>query len=97
MEPKSNSWGGWTLDRDRLVLEFKSHEVDLERALSGAQVCDWIFQVAHKSWATPEVLTGLIRAFHDLLEPQAHLCSGGENKIITRQGLAQLVDKTARG
>lgn len=93
MSTQESGWGGWTLDRERLVLENKHYEVDLERALTGAQLCDWIFQVRQHSWASPEVIAGLLSAFEDLLHPQANLCSGGENKEISTGQLEKLVQE----
>lgn len=97
MSTVESGWGGWTLDRERLVLEYDQYEVDLEHSLTGAQVCDWIFQVAHKSWATPEVTAGLVKAFDDLLQPQANLCSGGVNKEISNTQVKELVRKNSGG
>lgn len=97
MSAEKSGWGGWTLDEKRLVLEYDQYEVDLERSLTGAQVCDWIFQVAHKNWATPEVTAGLVRALDDLLQPQANLCSGGENKELSNAKLRRLVAENAGG
>lgn len=94
---EESDWGGWTLDRDRLVLENKHYEVDLERALTGAQLCDLIFQVRQHIWASPEVLAGLLNAFEDLLRPQANLCSGGENKTMSNAKLRSLVAENGGG
>lgn len=52
------------------------YEIDLERIGSSATVLDWIFQIRGKTWATPTVLRDLINALHDILDPQANLCSG---------------------
>lgn len=38
---------------------------------------DCIAQVAGKVWATPDVVGNFVQALNDLLQPQAHLCSGG--------------------
>lgn len=95
MTINESGWRGWTLDGERLVLEYHQYEVDMERSLTGAQVCDWIFQVAHKNWATPEVIAGLVKAFDDLLEPQANLCSNGQNKEVSNARLRQLVAENA--
>jgi hypothetical protein len=56
------------------------YEVDLDDCDTAAEVLDWIVQVARKAWATDVILADLVRAFHDLLRPQATLCSMGVAK-----------------
>lgn len=94
-------WGPWRLEPSVAVLfmtfddRFDFYEVDLERCLSSAQVLDWICQVAGKSWATPYVVAGLVRALDDVLEPQASLCSWGRSRRLSdRRGL-ELVQEAA--
>jgi len=85
-KPKhGDAWGDWWYNADNFTLEYKSWQhyyVDLERCTTSAETMDWIFQIATKSWATPEVLGHLIQALDDVLEPQANLCSGGSNKTM---------------
>jgi len=38
-----------------------AYEVDLEQCLDGAQVLDWILQVAGKQWADDATVAGLVR------------------------------------
>jgi hypothetical protein len=86
-KPKhGDRWGDWWYSQKNLTLEFHGerdgYEVDLERCNTPAQAMDWIFQIAGKNWATPEVLGHLIQALDDLLEPQANLCSFGHRKTM---------------
>jgi hypothetical protein len=99
------NWGPWFLDTDLKTLnaEVSPHfvyEVDLDRCLSSAALLDWIFQVAEKTWADEAVITGLIRATGDILNPQGTLCSGtggsgsGTGKQISPADIARLVQST---
>ncbi len=54
--------------------------VDLERCTTSAEVCDWIFQIAKKLWASDDVLAELIHALDDVLVPQGTLCSCGTER-----------------
>jgi hypothetical protein len=54
--------------------------VPLDRCRTSAEVADWIFQISSKTWATDAVLAGLVRALRTLLDPQATLCSFGEER-----------------
>jgi hypothetical protein len=74
-------WGNWKYDAKLLTLTLADgrYELDLKRATTGAELCEWIFQVAGKTWASPECLGHLIQALDDIPTPQAHLCSGGAN------------------
>jgi hypothetical protein len=77
-------WGPWVLDGETYVLRNvetpHGYEVDLERCLDSAQVLDWLAQVAGKTWATPEVLAGLVHALDDVLALQTNLCGSGIGK-----------------
>jgi hypothetical protein len=53
------------------------YEIDLEDMRTSAETLDWIFQVAMKSWATPDIVASLITAIDELIAPQANLCSCG--------------------
>jgi hypothetical protein len=76
------------LDTDVLVLRTGriegGYEVDLEQCLDSAQVLDWIFQAAGKTWGDDRTITGLVNALDDVLDPQAALCSWGKGKTITK-------------
>lgn len=37
------------------------YEIDLARAQTSAQKCDWLAQIAEKSWATQEILGALVQ------------------------------------
>jgi hypothetical protein len=74
-------WGDWLLNPGKLTLTHEGvsggYEIDLERINSAAQILDWIFQVQGKSWADATAVHDLLRAFEDVLDPQANYCSGG--------------------
>jgi len=69
------------LDAERLVLIHVGggcgYELDLERMRTPAEMLDSIFQVRPKIWHTDDDMSALIDALHDLLDPQATLCSWG--------------------
>jgi len=75
-------WGKWRLVRKmgRLVYGDFFYAIDLERCLDSAQVLDWIMQLHGKRWISDEDMRDLLRAFHDLLDPQANMCSFGINR-----------------
>jgi hypothetical protein len=64
-------WGPWYQDwgAKSLVCEIPGYPkgseyvIELSRAQTPAQKCDWLAQVAEKAWATREVLGGLVQAF----------------------------------
>ncbi len=56
----------------------EGYEVELESASqSSAEALDWIAQVAGKTWATPEIVGGLVRAMDRIIRFQASLCGMG--------------------
>ena len=89
-------WGPWHLDSDVYVLWTRTpgyrYEVDLERCTTSAQVLDWICQVARKEWpGRDHIIAGLITALDDVLTPQAHLCSSGQSKRLSKSAIRELV------
>jgi len=76
------SWGPWSLDKNRLVLENKrwKYEIYLERINCSAEMLDWIFQISNKGAYSAEDVGHLVRAFGDIFLPQANLCSSGKDK-----------------
>jgi hypothetical protein len=62
--------------RDRYLRYLGHYEIDLELIWNSAALLDWIFQIRGKGWATSSVQRDLLNAFHDVLDPQASLCSG---------------------
>jgi hypothetical protein len=46
-------------------------------------------------WADDAVLAGLVRALNDVLCPQAHLCSSGRGKQLSRPAIARLIKARA--
>jgi hypothetical protein len=89
------TWAGWSLDRAKYTLSCRGYEVDLEECTTSAEMLDWIMQVAGKSWATPEIVAGLVQAFADILDPQRHLCSGGASRLLTESRIRDLVKQFA--
>lgn len=83
---ESESWRGWYLDRKNIALVHREpggeYDVDILRCRSSAETLDWIIQIAHKSWATDDVIAGLIRALDDLIDVQGVLCPGGRSRNI---------------
>jgi hypothetical protein len=64
------TYGIWKHDRkgERLWCEIPGYpkgsiyEIDLRRAQTSAAKCDWLAQIAEKSWADRDVLGGLAEA-----------------------------------
>jgi hypothetical protein len=73
----------WRLDKKRRVLAYFNerghwqYEIDLDRCATSAQVLDWIFQIAQKTWATDLVLAALLHALNAVLHPQSTLSGCG--------------------
>jgi hypothetical protein len=88
-------WGPWKLDKRSGTLSYEfagggaPYWIDLPDCISSAVVLDAICQIAGKKWATDDIVAGLARALNDILEPQANLCSGGNDKRLTRPVLAK--------
>ena len=101
MTSSPNRWGGWKLQGRTYELTYQpfadapayAYPVDLERFTTSAEVLDMIIQMAEKTWATDEVLAGLVRAINDLLRPQATICSGGRNKTLPPDRIRTLVNQ----
>ncbi len=73
-------WGRWHLSVETLELAYVQdqrtfYRIDLERCSTSAEVLDWIFQLRGKSWTRVIDMGHLIDALHDILDPQANLCS----------------------
>jgi hypothetical protein len=68
--------GDWVYDPETLVVRYglDEYEVHLEQCSTSAQMLDWIFQFASKSWATSEAVGDLVMILHRLLNPQGSLC-----------------------
>jgi hypothetical protein len=88
-------WNGWRLEGD-LCLVYPAYPgshvypIDLEGLTSSAEMLDMIIQVAGKNWATDECIAGLVHALDHILDPQAHLCSGGQSKRLTPARIRKL-------
>lgn len=60
------------------------YSIDLKRLTDSASLLDFIYQVKHKSWCTPEILYALIDGFDSACGKfldttvQGAFCSGGE-------------------
>lgn len=100
IEADLDDWGPWKLDTEHLVLvreaprrEGGGYEVDLEECKTSAEVLDWICQVAMKLWADERTVAGLVRAIQDILNPQAHLCSSGKSRTLSRARIAELANQ----
>ena len=86
----NKTWGRWTYHPENLTLVIHgrglhgtgAYDIDLERCTSSAGILDWICQLSHKGWTTPEDLGYLVLALDNLLHPQANACSGGVNKTF---------------
>lgn len=79
---RSKRWGAWSLlPADGILRHDLGYEVYVDEMADCGQMLDWIFQVRDKTWATPEVVFDFLHALNDILQPQAHYCSGGSSRI----------------
>jgi hypothetical protein len=46
------------------------YEIDCERLTDSAETLDFIFQIAEKGWATPEIMFGVLQAMNAACEHQ---------------------------
>jgi hypothetical protein len=79
-----DNWGRWKLNGhgDHWSLDLGSYWISLQNITSNAQMNDWIFQLASKTWVTAEDLGNLVLAFEDIFSPQATLCGMGVDKPL---------------
>lgn len=85
-----DAFKNWEYNPGNLTLVYKpvknqrgyAYEIDLEKCNTSAQVLDNIIQVSGKTWMPVEDVGRLVRCLYYLLNPQATLCSYGEDKII---------------
>ena len=93
-EDHDHKWDSWLLDGPsyRLVLgSQRRYQVDLERCTTSAETLDWIMQVTDEVGATPAVLSGLVHALHDVLEPQSTLCGLGNSMELSKAAVRSRV------
>lgn len=79
-----DTWGRWRLNGEGgyWSLDIGSYYIRLDHILTNAAMNDWLFQLAGKSWVTPEDLGHLVLAFNEIFMPQANLCSMGTDKKL---------------
>ena len=58
------------------------YQIDLEQCHTTGKVLDFIIQVGKKTWATPEILAGLVMQLEAYLDLQGNFCGSGENRIF---------------
>ena len=89
----TSEWGHWSYDSIQFTLTYwnepHEYEVDLDRCRTSAEVLDWVFQVSHKEWMTPEGIRDFLLALDDLLRPHGTLCPGGQDKAINPREVAK--------
>jgi hypothetical protein len=94
-EPKYGvDWGKyWKFDEKILTLTYPEmeYEVDLETIISTGELCDWIFQIARKSWATEPVLHDFIQSLDWLLCPQHFYCSFGKSGTVKKADIRRII------
>jgi len=80
-ETVKSFWGPWHYSAKYKMLvcqipDFPKHatyEIELDRCKTSAEKCDWLAQIAEKTWGTPEVLGYLVQALDETvgLRPEA--------------------------
>ena len=80
---RQTRWGNWVWRPDEQVLAFdpNGYEIDLDRCTTCAGLLDWIFQLNSKTWLTAADLQDMLKALEFILQPQATMCSYGEDKV----------------
>lgn len=96
-----SKWNGWKL-RKGGGLEYPAYDggvypIDICGCTSSAGVLDKICQVSHKIWADDACLAGLVRALDEILNSQANLCSGGQDKRMTRADIQGRIKRKSKG
>lgn len=89
-------WGPWMLDRTTQTLYIEDpcdYYIPLRELVNSAKLLDWIFQVESKTWATPELLGYLLKALSTIMQPQRHICSGGDDQTINVENYLKTVLK----
>ena len=92
----NSSWQGWHLDKDRLVLWHEipaashGYEVNLLTCTTSAVLLGWIMEI---SPGLGTAVTGLVRAFDDILNPRINLCLDGETRSrrLSQRAIRRLV------
>lgn len=70
-------FGDWVYEPSVIALRYRGHyDIDLERLTTSAEVLDAVCQVASHDYGVRDFM----EAIRELMKPQAHLCSGGDNK-----------------
>jgi hypothetical protein len=77
-----DTWGNWQYDAKVMVLTYlpEDYEIDLEQCTTSAKTMDRIFQLCNKTWLSAKDGGDMLQALNDLLDPQANLCSFGQDK-----------------
>lgn len=83
----------WEYDSKEGFLTFpdNGYEVNLLEHTDSAKVLDTIIQISKKTWADDAAIAGLVMAFNRIFDPQAHLCSGGANRKVTKEEIARAI------
>ena len=83
--PKDGTrWGKWVYRSKSLILVYEDHnrdfyEIDLEKCRDAAEILNWLLQISHKYWISPEDIGNLLLALDDLArgDLQADICPMG--------------------
>jgi hypothetical protein len=79
------TWGPWRFNAHNLTLEHATgygYYVDLEQCTTSTKVLDRLCQISKKTWCTREGAGYLLQALDKLLNPQATLCSSGQERHL---------------
>lgn len=89
-------WGNWTLHVEEGYLAHRvERDIELADCRTPAKMLDVIFQIHSKNWATPEDMAELLNALVDIVDPQRTLCSHGQDKSLSTEGMSKLIDSTS--
>ena len=81
-------------NRQALTIEILGeYEIDLKTCRDPGELCDWIFQIAGKSWVSDELLGQFVRAFDSACE---RVFGAGVQALFSPFGTSQRVDWTGK-
>lgn len=82
--PPRQNFAPWKLNKKTFELEIKGgfYSVPLTELHNSAQILDWIMQLNHKNWVTPQIMKQLLNALKHYLDPQANYCSWEKNLTV---------------
>ena len=93
--PRFEGWNGWRVEDGMLFYSAYvgggEYPISLQHLTTSAEMLDAIMQVAKQPWATDHCLAGSVRALNEMFQPQAWLCSDGDDKTMSEEKTAEML------